>query len=179
MGHGTRPIGDFVDLLRGAGIERIVDVRSFPGSKRNPQFGKEALSASLAEAGMAYDWARELGGFRKARAGSPHVALSHGGFRGYADHMETPEFRSALESLITTVASAHTGVMCAESVWWKCHRRLLADSLLAAGCDVVHLLDGGRIDPHELSPMARTDGPRVVYDVGAGEQQELPVSASE
>ena len=179
VGHGTRTIDAFVDLLRDARIERIVDVRSYPGSRRHPQFGREAIAASLSEAVIDYRWARDLGGFRKARPGSPHLALSHDGFRGYADHMQTPEFRAALKQLIQGAATVRSAVMCAESVWWRCHRRLLSDALLAAGADVAHVMDGGRLSPHTLSSMARVADGTVIYDVGGAEQQELPVSASE
>jgi uncharacterized protein (DUF488 family) len=173
IGHGTRTIEEFIELLRGAGIERLVDVRSFPGSRRHPHFGKDALAASLTEAGIAYEWERDLGGFRKARADSRHTAIRNAGFRGYADHMETPKFRAARDRLIEGSEQTRTTVMCAESLWWRCHRRMLSDSLTAAGCDVRHIMEGGKQDAHRLHPEARVDGDTVVYDVAQAEQGSL------
>jgi uncharacterized protein (DUF488 family) len=166
IGHGTRDIETFTDMLRGAGIRRLVDVRTAPGSRLHPQFGKDALPVSLKEAGMAYEWwGRDLGGWRRARPDSRHTALRSTGFRGYADHMETEGFREARDRLIETSRSTPTAVMCAESVWWRCHRRMLADALVAVGCEVRHIMGGGRIDMHRLSPSARIQDDIVVYDV--------------
>ena len=134
VGHGTQPIEDFLALLRGAGIERLVDVRVAPGSRRNPQFEKVALAAALGPAGIGYAWRKELGGFQKARPDSPHTVLRSGGFRGYADHMETDEFRGALAWLIETSTAEATAIMCAESLWWRCHRRMISDALVVANC---------------------------------------------
>ena len=152
IGHGAREIETFLELLEGAGIRRLVDVRTAPGSRKHPQFGRDALAASLEERGIRYEWmGRELGGFRRARADSRHTALHSQGFRGYADHMETEEFREARDLLIETSAETPTAVMCAESLWWKCHRRMLADGLLAVGADVVHIMDRGKLEPHRLT----------------------------
>lgn len=166
IGHGARDIETFLDLLEGAGIRRLVDVRTAPGSRKHPQFGRDALAASVEELGIAYEWwGRELGGWRKARPDSRHRALRSPGFRGYADHMESEEFRGARDRLIETSTDAPTAVMCAESLWWRCHRRMLADSLVANGCDVVHVMDGGRVEPHRLSNAARVESAAVIYDV--------------
>jgi uncharacterized protein (DUF488 family) len=166
IGHGARDIDTFVDLLRGQEIERLVDVRTAPGSRKHPQFGKDPLAASLAEAGIDYEWqGRGLGGWRRARPDSRHTALRSAGFRGYADHMETEAFRTARDRLIEGSRGSHTAVMCAESLWWRCHRRMLADALTASGCRVLHIMEGGRVDQHRLSPSARVDGDEVVYDV--------------
>jgi uncharacterized protein (DUF488 family) len=166
IGHGARDIETFIELLRGAGIRRLVDIRTAPGSRKHPQFGKDALAASLAADGIAYEWwGRDLGGWRRARPDSRHTALRSSGFRGYADHMESGGFRTARDRLIDSSREVPTAVMCAESLWWRCHRRMLADSLFAAGSEVRHILDGGRIDDHRLSPAARVDGGTVVYDV--------------
>ena len=173
VGHGARPVEDLVDTLRSAGIERLVDVRSFPGSRRHPQFGKDALSQSLASAGIEYVWRPDLGGFRKPREGSPHSALRHPAFRGYADHMDTEEFRDGLRWLIEAGTERPTAFMCAETLWWRCHRRLLADALVARGCTVKHLMTGGRQEEHRLHPAARVEGERVVYDRSEPEQQDL------
>jgi uncharacterized protein (DUF488 family) len=170
VGHGARPIDEFVDLLRGAGVRRLVDVRTAPGSRKHPQFGRDALAASLDTAGIAYEWwGRALGGWRRPRPDSRHTALRSPGFRGYADHMETGEFRAALRELIATSGRTRTAVMCAESLWWRCHRRMVADALVASGIEVAHIMEGGRLDPHRLSRSARGEDDLVVYDVAAPE----------
>jgi uncharacterized protein (DUF488 family) len=166
IGHGARDIDGFLDLLRGAGVRRLVDVRTAPGSRKHPQFGRDALAASLAGVGIEYGWEGEaLGGWRRARPDSRHTALRSSGFRGYADHMETEAFRTARDRLVEGSAHIATAVMCAESLWWRCHRRLLADALLAAGCEVRHIMDGPRLGPHRLSSQARIEGDLPVYDV--------------
>ena len=174
IGHGTRSFEEFLALLRAAGIERVVDVRSFPGSRRHPQFGRDALDESLRREDIAYDWDQDLGGFRKPRPDSPHTAIRNAGFRGYADHMQTEEFRTALQRLIETSRDTPTAYMCAESVWWRCHRRMLSDALLVAGFDVRHVMDGGKLQPHRLHPAARVepDG-TIVYDEAEGQQELL------
>jgi uncharacterized protein (DUF488 family) len=173
VGHGARSIDTFIALLHEADIESLVDVRTAPGSRKHPHFGKDALHAALEPAGIAYRWQRELGGFRRSRPDSRHVALRSAGFRGYADHMETIGFKDALEGLIDVARERRTTVMCAESVWWRCHRRMLADALVATGCDVVHLMDGGRRDRHRLSAEARRVDGDLVYDLAEGGQQRL------
>jgi len=166
VGHGARAIDVFVDLLVGAGVRRLVDIRTAPASRKHPQFGKDALSATLEGADIAYEWwGRELGGWRRPRVDSRHTALRSPGFRGYADHMETGEFRAALDRLIASSRDTRTAIMCAESLWWRCHRRMVADALVAAGCRVEHLMEGGGLDPHHLSPAARLDDGVLVYDV--------------
>jgi uncharacterized protein (DUF488 family) len=172
VGHGARSIQEFLHLLQDAGVERLVDVRTAPGSRKHPHFGKDALAASLQTVGIEYEWQKELGGWRKPRADSRHIALRSPAFRGYADHMQTAQFREALANLINMARTNPTAVMCAESLWWRCHRRMLADALLVAGCRVVHLMPDGRQDPHRLNPSARVEGDTVVYDVRI-EQGEL------
>jgi uncharacterized protein (DUF488 family) len=166
VGHGTRPIEEFLAILGPAGIRRLVDVRTAPGSRRHPQFSRDALAASLGGQAIEYVWRKDLGGFRKPRPDSPHVALRNDAFRGYADHMETEEFRSALSWLIGTSRDTSTAIMCAEVLWWRCHRRMISDALTVAGCEVVHLLDEGRREPHRLNPSARLEGSRLIYDIG-------------
>ena len=166
LGHGARPVEDLIGDLERAGVRRLVDVRTAPGSRRHPQFGRDALEAALRPHGIAYEWRKDLGGFRRPRPGSPHHAIRNDAFRGYADHMDTQEFRSALAWLEETSAGVPTAVMCAESVWWRCHRRMIADALLVDGWDVVHLLPGGRDQPHRLHPDARVADGRIVYDAG-------------
>ncbi len=167
IGHGARDIDAFLGLLEGAGIRRLVDVRTAPGSRKHPQFGRDALTASLASQGIEYIWRRELGGWRKARPGSRHTAIRSPGFRGYADHMETDEFAEVRDWLIETSARVPTAVMCAESLWWRCHRRLLADHLtLVRGVHVLHLMHDGRVSPHVVTDGARLAADAVAYDVG-------------
>jgi uncharacterized protein (DUF488 family) len=176
VGHGTLPQEDFTALVSGAGIEVVVDVRSFPASRRHPQFGREAMERWLPDAGIAYRWEPRLGGRRRARPDSPHGALRVAAFRGYADHMETDEFRDAIDDLLAEGGTRPVAVMCAESVWWRCHRRLLADAVvLLRGTAVEHLFHDGRIDPHRPTPEARVDGRRLVYDGG---EQGLPLRDS-
>jgi uncharacterized protein (DUF488 family) len=166
IGHGARDIATFLELLEGPGIRRLVDVRTAPGSRKHPQYGRDALAASLADAGIGYEWAGEaLGGWRRARSDSRHTALRSSGFRGYADHMDTETFRQARARLLEAGRDAPTAVMCAESLWWRCHRRLLADALVAAGCEVRHIMDRGKLDLHRLSRQARLEGDRLIYDV--------------
>jgi uncharacterized protein (DUF488 family) len=173
VGHGNRPIEKFLAILRSAGIEGVVDVRSRPGSRRHPQFGRDALAASLEAAGIEYDWRKDLGGFRTSKPASPHVALPSDGFRGYADHMDDEEFGRAANWLLRTGAERPTAFMCAESAWSNCHRRMISDALAARGAEVLHLMDGGWQEPHRLHPAARVDGVRVVYDLEQAEQQTL------
>jgi uncharacterized protein (DUF488 family) len=160
--------------LTGNGVEVLVDVRRFPASRRHPQFSRDALAASLAAAGIEYVHEPDLGGRRPARPGSPHTAWRVEGFRGYADHMESPEFQAALDRLIRLGAEAATAILCAEAVPWRCHRRLISDALVARGINVLHILGPGRADPHELDANARVlPGGRLLYASPAGDQPSL------
>jgi uncharacterized protein (DUF488 family) len=174
IGHSTRLIEPFLELLAEHDIRRLVDVRRYPGSRRHPQFSRDALAASLAAAGVEYVHEPDLGGRRAARPDSPHTAWRVEAFRGYADHMETPEFGAALERLIRCAAGTPTAILCAEAVPWRCHRRLISDALLAQGVEVLHILGPGRADPHELDPNARIlPGGRLLYAGPAGDQPSL------
>jgi uncharacterized protein (DUF488 family) len=173
VGHGARPLETLIETLRAAGVRRLVDVRTAPGSRKHPQFGRVELEAALLGAGVEYVWRKDLGGWRKPRPDSRHSALRSPGFRGYADHMETPEFETAVGWLIDSARQEPTVFMCAESLWWRCHRRMLADALIARGCTVIHLLDHGRRDPHRLHPAARIVGTQVVYDRDDSAEQRL------
>jgi uncharacterized protein (DUF488 family) len=167
LGHGTLAADAFVELLATADQEQVVDIRSFPGSRHNPQFAREAMEGWLSESGLAYAWLRELGGRRRPHPGSRHVALRNDAFRAYADHMETEAFVGGVDRLLGDFVDDRTVVMCSESVWWRCHRRLLADYLvLVRDIEVVHLMHDGRRTPHVLTEGVRIDGDRVVYDVG-------------
>jgi len=167
VGHGTLAEDEFVDLLRGAGVESLVDVRTAPGSRRNPQFQRQAMEEWVPRADVAYRWEPRLGGLRKPAPDSPNVALRHSGFRAYADHMMTSDFGAAVHGLLAEAAEQPTTVMCAESVWWRCHRRLIADfATLVRGADVRHLMHDGRLTEHHLTYGVRRDGDHLVYDVG-------------
>lgn len=173
MGHGARSLQAFLDLLRGAGVELVVDVRTVPGSRRHPHFGGERLATALRAAGIAYEWERDLGGLRRPSPDSLHTALRDDALRGYADHMQTEAFRAALVRLLKWGSERPTAFMCAESDWRRCHRRLLADALLARVREVDHLQDGGRTEPHRRSPTARVLEAGLVYDVAEAGQARL------
>ena len=175
LGHGTLAAEDFLDLLRGAEITRIVDVRSFPGSRRNPQFGRETMAGWLEAAGIDYVWEQRLGGRRRGVGErTAHLGLRHPSFRAYADWMETEEFRAGL-STVAEPSAGQSAVMCSESLWWRCHRRLLSDHLvLVEQVEVRHLMHDGRQQEHPVTPEARVvtaeesadDRAMVVYDGG-------------
>ena len=167
VGHGTLPAEVFASLLDGAHVARVVDVRSFPGSRHNPQFGREEMERWVPDAGIDYVWIRELGGRRRPVVGSKHVALRNDAFRAYADYMETPEFLGGVEQLLVVAERDPTTVMCSESVWWRCHRRLLADYLvLVRDIDVLHLMHDGRLTLHVPTEGVRLAGDELVYDIG-------------
>ena len=149
-------------------VEALLDVRRFPGSRRHPQFGRDTLAGALAEAGIGYEWHGDtLGGRRSRRAGSRHTALRQAAFAGYADHMDTTEFRDAVLALgARAEAGERLAVMCAETLWWRCHRSFIADALAMRGIDVTHLLRPGESQRHRLHPTARRgDDDWPVYDV--------------
>ena len=172
IGHGNRPLEEFIGLLREAGIECLVDVRAYPASRRHPQFAREALERSLGEAGIRYLWeGKDLGGRRKLAKGSPHVALKNPGFRAYAGHMTTDEFRQGVERLVEIGRSTRVCVMCAERLPWECHRNLISDSLVARGIPVTHVMAPGKAQPHVLSKLTRRERDTLIYD--AGEQLGL------
>ena len=155
IGHSTRKIDIFLSLLQGNGIKAVADVRMFPGSKRYPQFGREALAKSLSEHGIRYEHFPELGGRRKAKPDSKNTAWRNESFRGYADYIETEEFRNGITRLIDLAQeSGPTVTMCAEAVWWRCHRSLISDYLKARGVEVIHVLDAKKTEPHPFTSAA-------------------------
>lgn len=168
VGHGTLPAEEFASLLDDAHLTRVADVRAFPGSRHNPQFRREDMERWLPAEGIDYVWLRSLGGRRRSTGASKNVALRNDAFRAYADYMDTPEFREGIERLVGLAATDPTTVMCSESLWWRCHRRLIADHLvLVRGVDVVHLMHDGRLAPHIPTEGVRVDeNGRLVYDVG-------------
>ncbi len=166
VGHGTLEASAFADLVRGAGVQVVVDVRRYPGSRRLPQFGSEAMQAWLATARVDYRWLEALGGRRTPAPDSPNIGLRNPQFRGYADHMARPEFAAGVAELRERAEERPTAVMCAESVWWRCHRRLLADHLvLVEEIRVEHLFHDGRLVEHTPTVEARRVDDHVVYDL--------------
>jgi uncharacterized protein (DUF488 family) len=176
IGHGNRSQDAFLALLESAGIECLVDVRAFPGSRRHPQFGRGALEASLPAAGIEYVWEGEaLGGRRRPRPESPHVALRNASFRAYADHMQSETFRDGVQRLVERNARGPVAIMCAERLPWQCHRYMIADYLVAEGLEVHHLMDQTKPRAHQLRPEARVTQDGLVYD--AQTQGELDVAS--
>jgi len=167
VGHGTRPVAELIAVLNEAGIKVLADVRSVPGSRRHPQFGRSELTSTLADTSIEYVHLRGLGGRRDAAPDSPHVALKVDAFRGYADHMASEEFAADYARLIALARERSTAFMCAETLWWRCHRRMLSDRLTVDGWSVVHLLAPGKSEPHRLWDVARVVEGRLVYDGGA------------
>jgi uncharacterized protein (DUF488 family) len=163
IGHSTRTVDEFAALLRIHGIGQIADIRTVPQSTRHPHFSRDALAAFLAAHGCAYRHFPGLGGLRRPRPDSINTAWRNPGFRGYADHMQTSAFREALTELAQFASVVSTSVLCAEAVWWQCHRRLLADALVVRGLAVRHILSSHAAKPHELSEFARVDGDGVIY----------------
>ena len=164
VGHSNHEEQEFLELLRGAGVELIADVRRYPGSRRQPHFERTALAAVLLEAGMGYRWLGEsLGGRRKPRSDSPTGAWESDQFRGYADHMASEEFAAGLAELEDLGREQRVAVMCAEAWWVRCHRRLIADALTARGWRVLHLGSNSRLAEHEITDFAVVEDGRVTY----------------
>jgi len=162
IGHSTRTLEEFIALLRAHGVTQLADVRTVPKSRRHPHFAGEALARSLPDAGVAYRHFAGLGGLRTPRRDSRNTAWRHDSFRGYADYMETAPFERALDELIAW-SGARPVIMCAEAVWWRCHRQLVADALVARGAEVRHIMSAASAPPHALTAFARVDGGRVTY----------------
>jgi uncharacterized protein (DUF488 family) len=164
IGHSTRTIDEFISLLQANQIRLLVDVRSLPGSKRYPQFNKEALADSLGKTGIRYEHFPELGGRRKAKPESKNTAWRNASFRGYADYMETEEFRKGVERLLDLAADAGpTAIMCAEAVWWRCHRSLISDYLKARGIEILHIIDAKQTELHPYTSAARIVDGKLSY----------------
>lgn len=163
VGHSTRPIGEFTSFLRTHEIRLLVDVRTIPRSRHNPQFNRDTLAESLKETGLVSLHMPALGGLRKARKDSINNGWRNASFRGYADYMQTAEFWSALEELMMHGRQGPTAIMCAEALPWRCHRSLIADALVARGCEVRHILSQVKVDKHRLTPFAVIDGDMLTY----------------
>jgi uncharacterized protein (DUF488 family) len=163
IGHSTRPLDDFIALLAAHRVEQLMDIRSIPRSRRHPHFSTDVLSASLRDAAIVYRHSSGLGGMRKPRRDSRNTAWRVEGFRGYADYMETEAFRTAIGELIAFASAAPTVIMCAEAVWWRCHRQLVADALVARGIEVRHITSTASATPHTLTEFAQVTDGLVTY----------------
>jgi uncharacterized protein (DUF488 family) len=168
VGHSNRPTTELVALLAGQSVSMVADVRRFPGSKRQPQFGRENLEAALREAGIGYRHFEALGGRRRgSREDSPNTAWRSDSFNAYADHMLTEEFQAALAELMSTAATYPTAILCAEAVPWRCHRQLIADALIARGWVVRHILGVNQVREHRLTEFAHMSEGKVTYPGGS------------
>jgi uncharacterized protein (DUF488 family) len=167
IGHSTRAIEDFIAALEANAIKLLIDVRSLPGSKRYPQFNKEALGDSLGKAGIRYEHFPELGGLRKPKKDSRNTAWRNASFRGYADYMETEEFRKGVDRLVDLAEKAGpAAIMCAEAVWWRCHRALISDFLKAHGAEVIHIVSATKTESHPFTSVARIVDGSLTYAKG-------------
>jgi uncharacterized protein (DUF488 family) len=165
IGHSTRAIDEFISLLKENEIKLLVDVRAWPGSKRYPQFNKDTLTLSLTAHGICYEHFPELGGKRKSKPDSRNTAWRNASFRGYADYMETEQFQKGIERLLDVAAEAgSTAIMCAEAVWWRCHRSLIADYLKARGVEVLHIIGANKVEPHPYTSAARIVNGKLSYE---------------
>ena len=170
IGHSTRPIEDFIAALKANEIKLVADVRLLPGSRRHPQFNQESLIDSLGKAGIRYEHFPELGGRRKAKPDSHNTAWRNDAFRGYADYMETREFGNGIQRLLNlTDKIGATAIMCAEAVWWRCHRSLISDFLKVRGIEVLHIVDAKKTEPHPFTSAARIVEGALTYASDQGE----------
>ena len=163
VGHSTRPIAAFIELLESAAITLVVDVRRFPGSRRYPDYNQQPLAEALATASISYLALPILGGRRQAHPDSPHTAWRNPSFRGYADYMDTEQFREGIQQVQTLAANERIALMCAEALWWRCHRALIADYLKAQGYDVIHLLSPSKHEQHPYTSAARMNDGKLTY----------------
>src|SRR3954469_20200352 len=163
IGHSTRSLEEFIAALKAFEISKLIDVRSFPGSRRYPHFNKENLEKSLAEQGIEYRHLITLGGRRRPRPDSQNIVWRNEGFRGYADYMETPEFRDGIDELLKHAAAARTSILCSAAVWWRCHRSLISDYLKVMQLDVIHILSERKSESHPFTSAARIVDGRLSY----------------
>ena len=174
IGHSTRSIEDFLELLRVHGVTCLLDVRTIPRSRHNPQFNRDTLPESLRQASIDYGHMPELGGLRHTRPDSPNMGWRNSSFRGFADYMQTPAFETGIEALIAAAAREPIAIMCAEAVPWRCHRSLIADALVVRGIPVDHIMSVTRANPHVLTPFARVHGTHITYPAETAQQTSLP-----
>jgi uncharacterized protein (DUF488 family) len=164
IGHSTRSAEEFNEILHAHGMNAVVDVRSFPGSRRYPHFNRPELSRNLEAAGILYSHNPKLGGRRRPTLNSKNTAWKNASFRAYADHMESEEFKEGIEDLLNIASEKATAIICAEALWWRCHRSLIADFLKANGVDVIHILDGKKTEVHPYTAAARIVDRRLSYE---------------
>ncbi|MDI3240256.1 DUF488 domain-containing protein [Arthrobacter sp. AL08] len=163
VGHSTHPIDEFISILKAHGVKKLIDVRTVPRSRHNPQFAAEVLAASVRAGGITYRRMASLGGLRPTSKGSPNGAWRNASFRGYADYMQTEEFAAAVGKLMERGRTNDAAVMCAEAVPWRCHRSLIGDALLLRNVEVLDIMTEKSTKPHALTPFARVDGHRLWY----------------
>jgi uncharacterized protein (DUF488 family) len=163
IGHSTHSIDEFIDMLQAFSVKTLADVRSFPGSRRYPHFNKERMRTALAGAGIEYQHFPELGGRRRAKPDSTNMAWRNETFRGYADYMESEEFRAGIERLLDLGGAERTAIMCAEAVWWRCHRSLISDYLKAQDVEVNHIMTARKSEPHPFTTAARIVKGKLSY----------------
>ncbi len=172
IGHSTRPIVDFLALLKAHDIRRLVDVRTVPRSRYNPQFNGAGLGEALQRAGIEYQHAQGLGGLRKPKKDSINLGWHNASFRGYADYMQTEDFWNSLQELMNSAGNQTTAIMCAEAVPWRCHRSLIADALVSRGWSVRHIMTSTVADPHSLTAFAKQTRDTLIYP--AQEEEQAP-----
>jgi uncharacterized protein (DUF488 family) len=164
IGHSTRSLDELIEVLKTHDIQTLVDIRAFPASRRLPYFNREFLEKAMPAAGIRYEWMKSLGGYRKhMREDSPHAALRSESFRNYADYMQTPEFERAVEELVRLAGEPGTAYMCAERLWFHCHRMMVSDWLVAHGHTIKHIVDAGPARPHKLSSEVRMIDGQLIY----------------
>lgn len=163
IGHSTHPLDEFIALSKAHGVQQVVDVRTIPRSRHNPQFNQDSLPAKLRNVRIGYHHMKGLGGLRHPRKDSPNTGWRNAGFRGFADYMQTGEFEENLQKLIELAKKKQIAIMCAEAVPWRCHRSLIADALTVRGIHVEHITSRTRRQPHRLTPFARVDGTHIAY----------------
>jgi len=163
IGHSTRALDELIDVLKENEIQTVADVRSYPGSRKFPHFNAEALARSLPDAGIEYRPFKQLGGRRKARADSSHTVWRNEAFRGYADYMDTDDFRKGIEDLLKLATDKRVSIMCSEAVWWRCHRSMISDYLKAEGITVEHIMGPGKTELHPYTSAATIVDGQLVY----------------
>jgi len=178
IGHSSRTWEAFLELLRAHKIERVVDVRTVPRSRHNPQFNRETLSVKLRGRRISYVHLRKLGGLRHARRDSVNLGWHNASFRGFADYMQAPEFEEGLRRLITLAKQKRSAIMCAEAVPWRCHRSLLADALVVRGIRAEHIISGKRTQVHELTPFGRVQGKQITYPLELNDGASASLAAA-
>jgi uncharacterized protein (DUF488 family) len=163
IGHSTRPLNEFIELLRANGVNRVIDIRTIPRSRHNPQFNRDTLGPALRNSGIAYVHLKKLGGLRHAKQDSANLGWHNASFRGFADYMETPEFAAGLARAIKLAEAKPSALMCAEAVPWRCHRSLVGDALVVRDIQVLDIVGTSAPRPHKLTPFARVRGMRITY----------------